>query len=122
MSDIIITREKIPQNQLVASCKAWFGDMVKIVVDIERQIVGIGGDLHADAEELLVQAGSEQSNIWGCNLYPWNDPEARLEYTALINIRPHLDNPSMQIMNEEVKRKVAKIVHKLVLSSDEKLV
>lgn len=29
--------------------------------------MGVGGELHSDAEELLINGGSNQENIWGAN-------------------------------------------------------
>jgi len=121
-SSIIVTDKKIGKKELKEQCDRWFGDMVKIVVDIEREILGIGGELHADGEEALIREGSLSKNIWGINFYPWNHPDHRIDYTALINIRPHDDNPSMDIMDEAVKIKIKAIVEEMVLRTDEKLV
>lgn len=120
--DIIITNKKIQSDQLKLLCERWFGDMVKVVVDIEREWIGVGGELHADAEELLIENGSRSADIWGVNLYPWHKHEHRIEYTALINIRPWQDNPSMEIQNDAIRKKVMEIVESLVLGSDEELV
>ena len=49
--DIIVTNKKIKARQLKLLCENWFGDMVKIVVDVERYWIGVGGELHSDAEE-----------------------------------------------------------------------
>ena len=122
MNKILITTTKITHSQLKELCDHWFGEMVKIVVDIEKGIIGIGGELHADAENLLLEQGSEQENIWGANFYPWHSPEERIYFTALINIRPQQDNPSFEILDEEIRTKVKQLVEKLVLSPDEELV
>ncbi len=103
-------------------CHEFFGDMVKLVADIERKWVAIGGDLHADAEGLLIKNGSHNKDIWGCNFYPWHAPDDRIEYTALINIRPQQENLSMEIQAENIRTAVRKIVEALVLKPDEKLV
>jgi len=44
--------------------------MIKFVVDVEREIIVFGGELHSDAEEILVENGSDNRNLWGGNLYP----------------------------------------------------
>ena len=41
---------------------------------------------YSDAEELLINEGSNQENIWGANLYPYKSGDERLEYTSLINL------------------------------------
>jgi len=61
--------------------------MVKIVVDVKRDVIAIGGALHADGEKVLLENGSRERDLWGANFYPGNPPEERIEYSALINIR-----------------------------------
>ena len=120
--NIIITDKKITKEQLKRLCKQWFEDMVKVVVDIDKEVVGIGGELHADAETLLIENGSHSQNIWGANFYPWHTPADRIEYTALINIRPNQNNPSMEILDNDIKIKVKEIIEKNILGPDEELV
>ena len=120
--DILIASQKISTDQLKKLCQYWFDDMVKIVVDIEKEIVALGGELHADAETLLIEQGSNPKAVWGANFYPWHEAENRLEFTALINIRPKQDNFSMEIMDQRIKLKMTEIVERYVLASNEKLV
>ncbi len=58
MPDILIPAEKIEQKVLKELAKKWFEDMIKYVVDVKREIIAIGGELHADAEEILIEDGS----------------------------------------------------------------
>jgi len=92
----------------------FFKDMVKYVVDIERRVAAIGGELHADAEEMLLEAGSRQSDLWGANFYPDKDPDERIEYTSLINIRPGQGNRSMFIEDPEVRDRVREVTLELI--------
>ena len=46
-----------------------FGDLVKAVVDVDRKLMAVDAELHADLEALLLQDGSAQSSLWGINLY-----------------------------------------------------
>jgi len=49
--------------------KEKFGDFVKAVVDVKQGIMAVGGELHADAEVLLVeQCDSKREYTWGINL------------------------------------------------------
>jgi hypothetical protein len=70
----------------------------------------------------MMQNGSSLENLWGANLYPRHPVEQRIEYTALINIRPHQGNPGMEIQNEQIKQKVKILIEKMILSPDENLV
>ena len=46
-----------------------FGNLVKAVVDIEQKIVALDAEMHADLEQLMLENGSEQKNLWGINFY-----------------------------------------------------
>ena len=102
--------------QLVA---AWFDDMVKLVVDVRQQIVAVGGELHADAEQLLLEHGCRQADLWGANYYPGRGPDGCIEYTALINIRPAQDNPGMEIQDPEIREIIRDTVLRLIGQGEE---
>jgi hypothetical protein len=51
--DIVIVASRIDPQELRRLTMAFFEDMVKYVVDVDRGIAAVGGELHADAEELL---------------------------------------------------------------------
>ncbi len=111
---IVIAAAPIPPEQLRRLVAAWFGDMVKIVVDVRRGLVAAGGELHADAEALLLDRGSRQEDLWGANYFPGLGPERCVEYTALINIRPGQGNRSMEIQSQDVREQVRRLVEGLI--------
>lgn len=88
--------------------------MVKYVVDVERRAAAVGGELHADAEKLLLDAGSRQANLWGANYYPGRGRDECIEFTALINIRPSQGNRSMEIEDPVVRERVREITFALI--------
>ena len=49
---------------------AMFGDMVKAVVDVRREMMAVDAELHSDEEAFLLEHGSAQEDLWGINLYP----------------------------------------------------
>ncbi len=55
-------------SELDAIAPKGFGDMVKAVVDVSRGLMPVGGDLHSDAEALLIDDGSRHGDRWGINL------------------------------------------------------
>ena len=65
-----IVRKEISLAELKKISKKMFGDLVKAVVDIEKEIMVIDAELHADQESLLLQQGSQQEYLWGINIYP----------------------------------------------------
>lgn len=113
-ADILIISSKIDAAQLQRLMEAHFVDMVKYVVDIRRRVIGIGGELHADAEQLLLQDGSRQADLWGANYYPGQGPESCIEYTALINIRPSQGNRSMEVTDASVRESIREITFELI--------
>ena len=121
MSDtpsIVVVRERIDAAVLRALVERFFEDMVKYVVDVERGVAGVGGELHADAELVLLEDGSRQEDVWGANYYPGRGPEECIEYTSLINIRPARGNRGMVIEDEGIKARVRDLTHRLVGNGD----
>jgi hypothetical protein len=112
--DILIVERRIEPSELRRLTKRFFGDMVKLVVDVRRRVVAVGGELHADAERLLLESGSAQADLWGANYHPGQGREDCLEYTALINIRPARANPSMEILDPAIRAAIREIVFDLV--------
>ncbi len=91
-----------------------FGDMVKAVVDVDKGIMAIGGELHADEEAALLEAGSAQENLWGINIYPSLKGDDWLEFDSLINIRPSQNNLSRGVENGDERKKIIAIVNGLI--------
>jgi len=104
-----------PLNQLWRSREIEFEEMMKIVVDIEKEILAVDGEMHADLEQLLLEAGSLQQELWGANVYLHRDGDDFLEFTSFINIRPSQGNRSMEVMDEKVRHKMVIIVKKLLV-------
>ena len=67
---IQIISKNIDQEVLVELANAWFKSFVKFVVDIKTGQLAVGGELHSDAELLLLENGAEQSDLWGGNFFP----------------------------------------------------
>ena len=65
----IITHQ-VTLDELKQMAAGMFGDMVKAVVDIDRELLAVDGELHSDLEALLIDDGSKQHSLWGINLYP----------------------------------------------------
>lgn len=112
--DIRIITKPISRSVIKEIAKELYIDMVKGVVDVEREIIALGGQWHMDANNVLTEAGSKQNEVWGFNLYPDKEGEDRIEYIALINIRPVLGNRDMYIEDAKLREKVQGIVNKLI--------
>ena len=94
-TEMEILSKKISRDELNKMDSGYFEDMIKAVVDIEKQIIGVDAELHADIEGALIDEGSEQRNLWGINfLTDEDDIEEFVEFDSLINIRPKQNNRS----------------------------
>jgi len=88
------------------------GKYIKVVVDIEKGILAGGGSMHYDEERLLLEYGCEQKNLWGGGIdFTTNE----VDYNSMINVRPNQENPSRDILSEEIRAKFKKIVEDLLL-------
>jgi len=104
--------EKITITELKKMTEKMFGNLVKAVVDIEKEILIIDAELHADEEKFLLENGSKQENLWGINLYPekYGDVDF-VEFDSMINLRPSQNNRSRGVDAEKIRRKIVQIVH-----------
>ena len=90
------------------------GDMIKAVVDIERGVMAIGGEMHADEEAALLDDGSRQADLWGINLYPAEAGPEWLEFDSMINVRPSRGNRSRDVADPVVREAIRQLVTTLV--------
>lgn len=107
---ILIIRSRAKTAQMRQMLEA-LGIYIKLAVDIERRIIAGGGELHADCELVLLTDGSQQANIWGADWYPLKQT---VGYESLINIRPSVDNRSMDIQNPALREAIDQIVQSLL--------
>lgn len=111
---VITNAKRISIIELKKVAEELFGNLVKAVVDIEKEIMVVGGELHSDEEALLIQEGSKQENLWGINIYPEIKDESWIEFDALINLRPSQGNRSRGVENPKTRERIIEIVNKLV--------
>ncbi|MFH1643872.1 MAG: DUF5674 family protein [bacterium] len=110
-----IVKEQVTLEELKKMAEKMFGDMVKAVVDIEKEIMVVDADMHADEEALLLESGSEQNNLWGINLHPEEkNSEEWIEFDSMINLRPSWGNKSRGVDDPKIQEIIKKIVNKLV--------
>ncbi len=111
---IKIVEEKISLDELQKMAKEMFGNLVKAVVDIEKEIMAVNGELHADEEALLLSKNSKQKNLWGINLHPEVEGEDWVEFDSMINVRPSSGNLSRGIDDPKLRKRIVEVVNKLV--------
>jgi len=108
---IKIIKENISKAELRELALEFYVEMVKGVVDIERGIMALGGEWHIDANQVLIEDGSSQKNLWGFNIYL----DGRIEYISLINIRPLQNNRTLEVEDPNIRGKMDAIIKKLVI-------
>jgi Protein of unknown function (DUF5674) len=110
-----IIDSKITLEELKQMSTKMFNELVKAVVDIEKEIMVVDADLHSDQEELLLEMGSAQGNLWGINFHPHKFPAQNwIEFDSMINLRPSWGNKSRGVDDPQIQEKIIKIVTKLV--------
>lgn len=110
-----IVKDKISIEKLKDIAVTFYNTMIKGVVDIQREIVVFGGEYHMDANNLLIENGSEQKNIWGFNIHFDKPRHSWIEFTSLINIRPTAGNLDMEVQDKDIRAKIAEIVNSKIL-------
>jgi Protein of unknown function (DUF5674) len=114
-TDLQIVRTPVTLTGLEAMAERMFGNLVKAVVDVERGIMAVGGEMHADEEALLLGEGSPQASLWGINLYPAEFGSSRfIEFDSVINIRPRQGNRTRSVDDTAARAAITAIVDRLV--------
>ncbi len=109
---ILILKKKATEEEIKKMAEDFGEGYIKVIVDVEQGILAGGGERHFDAEQLLLQKGSKQENLWGGGL----DLETKeVDYNSMINIRPAQQNLSRDIMSQEIRTRFESIVKKLLL-------
>ncbi|MBI5356223.1 hypothetical protein HZB78_01255 [Candidatus Collierbacteria bacterium] len=81
--------------------KEQFEVYIKTVIGVERKICVAGMDRHFEGEQMLINDGSFQSDIWGGGI----DLETlETDYNSFINIRPNDNNLKNEIQSEDLKK------------------
>lgn len=111
---MIFIDSTITLHELKEFANEQFGNIIKAVVDIEKQVMVIGAPLHADEEAFLLEKGSKQENLWGINLYPGENRENLIEFDSMINLRPSQGNSSRGVDNPQIREKIISSVDKLI--------
>ncbi len=110
-----IIEKNITTDELKEMSGKMFGNLVKAVIDIQKEIMAVDAELHSDEEALLLENGSEQNNLWGINIYPeFFGKDDFIEFDSMINLRPSQSNRSRGVDNPEIRKKILKLTNKLI--------
>lgn len=110
-----IIRDALSIAQLKTMSEKLFPPLVKAVVDIEKEIMAVDLNMHADAQCALLQDGSHMDNLWGITLHPDKLKTGEwIEFGSLINYRPIVDNRSRFVEDPIIRKKIINVIAKLV--------
>jgi hypothetical protein len=110
----VTERDTISIDEVRALAASRFGDMIKGVVDLERGVLLLDADLHADQEASLLADGSKHASLWGINLYPDVAGDDWLEFDSMINLRPSFRNRSRGVDDPATRAAIAAFVNHVV--------
>lgn len=108
---IVVVDRKITKGEIKKASEE-FGSFIKLVVDVENNILAAGGKLHADAEKVLIGRGSLQRNVWGGG---WDLKTGKIDAQAMINLRPNQGNDGTDILDPAVREEFLRIVREFLL-------
>lgn len=94
-------------------CRHYEG-MTKAVADLDKGVMAIEAEMHADLEKIFLESGSRQESLWGFNIYPEKTGGDFIVFSSLINIRPRMGNTSMFIENSEIQSRILAVVNKWI--------
>ena len=104
---VILVGDKISDEQIKSAGEDYFGEYIKIVVDIETGAMTIGGEWHADGEKVLLENGSKQINLWGGGL---DLKSKQINYSAMTNIKSQI-NKTHVIEDIKIRELFDKLVY-----------
>ena len=111
---VVTQQDPITVDEICRLAANRFGDLVKAVIDLERRIMIVDAELHADEEAELLAGGSRQQDLWGINLYPDLTESDWLEFDSMINLRPSFGNRSRGVDDSATRDRIAALVAELV--------
>ena len=110
-----LINKEIKIAELKKMAEKMFGDFVKAVVDLKKNVMVVDAHMHADQELFLLENGSDQGDLWGINLHPLRFGTKELvEFDSMINLRPSWGNKSRSVDDPKTQQQIITLVNKLV--------
>lgn len=112
-----ILTTKITKQDLAKQSENFLDEnVIKGVVDVDKRLLAVDAPMHMDLEQLFLQAGSAQQNLWGINLYlDEDDPEELVEFDSMINLRPAQNNRTRGVGDEKTRELIKEIVQEWLI-------
>ena len=109
---LLVIKKKVTVEQMKKMAEDFGGDYIKVVVDVKIGILAGGGERHVDGEQKLLGIGSKQKDLWGGGI---DVKTQQIDYNSMINLRPSRDNPSRDILSQDIRERMDGIIKSLIL-------
>ena|SRR3989344_7817827 len=106
---MIITKSTPFTKAEIEKLKEYFDPYIKTVIDIDKEICSAGCDRHYDSEQVLLDKGSRQSDLWGGGV---DLVTKEIDFNSFINIRPNQGNNSNEIQDATIREKYKKLTER----------
>ena len=103
---MILILDRVITKQEFQQAKEAYEDYIKTVIDVEKNILAVGGECHIDCEEILINSGSKLENLFGGG---YRISTREVEYLAMSNYKPRLGKVSYEIMDENIRKKLKEL-------------
>ena len=107
---VLILNKKATKEEF-EKAREIYEDYIKTVIDVEREMLAVGGEYHVDCEEVLLKTGSKQSDLYGGG---YRISTKEVEFMAMSNYKPALGMNTYEIMDEKVRKKMEKLTRKFL--------
>lgn len=103
-------------DELIQLSQRMYPNLIKALVDVEKHILAIDAEYHVDLEQMLLERGSAQKDLWGINFHPgFFGTDEFIEFDSMVNLRPSQRNETRGVEDERIRKKIVAII-------DEKIV
>lgn len=102
---IIVLDRKITAGEF-KQAREVYKDYIKTVIDVEKNILAVGGEYHIDCEDALIKTGSKLENLYGGG---YRVSTKEVEYMAMSNYKPAIGKITYEIMDKNVREKLYKL-------------
>lgn len=110
-----ITGDDFRHLERIGETEEFFPDMVKLVVDIKRELVALNAELHSDLEALLLENGSANRDLYGINI---DFENLEIEFDSLINPPRNREagypRAGRTVASPEARRRIEEVVAKWI--------
>lgn len=110
----MIAERKMELQEIRNMDPCYFDDMVKIVIDRKNHKLALQAEMHSDLQIELYDAGSNEKDLYGANIY-W---DGSLEWTSTINVARNRELQSgtygREIKDQEVIAELTDIINEWI--------